>query len=196
VHNKTPYELLTGNKPNVSYFRVFGCKCFVKNKKERLGKFESRTIKGNFVGYADDSHTYRFYNKSTGNVEVSSNMVFEEFNGSQEEQVVSSDIGDEKSSQVIKYMGLGISYHVKTIQAKTIQMKKIQGQLKWSLAQSKLNHHHHHKWNKTLKRRRKPKNNHQALNLLSKTKERIKDLPLLKIKLKKMVITKTSHNKN
>ena len=27
--NKTPYELLTGNKPNVSYFRVFGCKCHV-----------------------------------------------------------------------------------------------------------------------------------------------------------------------
>ena len=26
--NKTPYEILTGNKPNVSYFSVFGCKCF------------------------------------------------------------------------------------------------------------------------------------------------------------------------
>jgi transposase InsO family protein len=35
LHDKTPYELLTGNKPNLSYFRVFGCKCFVKNKKER-----------------------------------------------------------------------------------------------------------------------------------------------------------------
>jgi hypothetical protein len=23
----TPYEILTGNKPNVSYFRVFGRKC-------------------------------------------------------------------------------------------------------------------------------------------------------------------------
>jgi transposase InsO family protein len=46
VYNKTPYELLTGNKPNVSYFHVFGCKCFIKNKKERLGKFESRSIEG------------------------------------------------------------------------------------------------------------------------------------------------------
>ena len=25
--NKTPYEILTGNKPNLKYFRVFGCKC-------------------------------------------------------------------------------------------------------------------------------------------------------------------------
>jgi transposase InsO family protein len=26
---KTSYELLTGNKPNVSYFRVFGSKCYI-----------------------------------------------------------------------------------------------------------------------------------------------------------------------
>jgi hypothetical protein len=91
VYNKTPYELLTGNKPNVSYFRVFGCKCLIKNKKERLGKFESRSIEGIFVGYADDSHAFRYYNKSSGCVEVSCDVVFEEFNVSQEEQVVPSD---------------------------------------------------------------------------------------------------------
>jgi transposase InsO family protein len=28
LHNKTPYELITGNKPNVMYFRVFVCKLF------------------------------------------------------------------------------------------------------------------------------------------------------------------------
>jgi transposase InsO family protein len=26
---KTPYELLTSNKPNISYFRAFGSKCYV-----------------------------------------------------------------------------------------------------------------------------------------------------------------------
>jgi hypothetical protein len=26
--NKTPYEILSGNKPNIKYFWVFGCKCF------------------------------------------------------------------------------------------------------------------------------------------------------------------------
>ncbi|KAK1678745.1 hypothetical protein QYE76_039593, partial [Lolium multiflorum] len=30
--NKTPYEILTENKPNISYFKVFGCKCFYKIK--------------------------------------------------------------------------------------------------------------------------------------------------------------------
>ena len=27
--NKTPYELWKDRKPNIGYFKVFGCKCFV-----------------------------------------------------------------------------------------------------------------------------------------------------------------------
>ncbi|KAG8633954.1 hypothetical protein MANES_18G143201v8 [Manihot esculenta] len=41
--NKTPYELWNGRKPRVSYFRVFGCKCFILNNKDNLGKFDSKT---------------------------------------------------------------------------------------------------------------------------------------------------------
>jgi transposase InsO family protein len=33
ILKKTSYELLTGKKPNVSYFRVFGSKCFILNKR-------------------------------------------------------------------------------------------------------------------------------------------------------------------
>ncbi|KAK1632735.1 hypothetical protein QYE76_007050 [Lolium multiflorum] len=86
LHNKTPYELLTGNKPNVMYIRVFGCKCLVKNNKGKLGKFETRTIEGIFVGYAENSHAYRYYNRSSGTIEVSCDVVFLEDNGSQVEQ--------------------------------------------------------------------------------------------------------------
>lgn len=40
---KTPYELYKGRKPNISYFRVFGCKCFVLNNgKEHLRKFDPK----------------------------------------------------------------------------------------------------------------------------------------------------------
>ena len=57
--NKTPYEILTGNKPNISYFKVFGCKCFYLIKGVRLSKFESKALEGIFVGYGLESHTYR-----------------------------------------------------------------------------------------------------------------------------------------
>ena len=43
---KTSYELLTGNKPKVSYFRVFGCKCFILNKKPKTSKFAPKVDEG------------------------------------------------------------------------------------------------------------------------------------------------------
>jgi transposase InsO family protein len=36
---KTPYELLNGNKPNLSNFRVFGSKCYVLLKRPKSSKF-------------------------------------------------------------------------------------------------------------------------------------------------------------
>ena len=100
-------QLLTGNKPNVKYFRVFGCKCFILNKRERLGKFQSKTIEGIFVGYGSNSHAYRVYNKSNGCVVETCDVVFDEFNGSHGEQVDLSDVGEEDSSQDILTMGVG-----------------------------------------------------------------------------------------
>jgi transposase InsO family protein len=41
---KTSYELLTGNKPNVSYFRVFGSKCYILVKKGRHSKFAPKAV--------------------------------------------------------------------------------------------------------------------------------------------------------
>jgi transposase InsO family protein len=41
ILKKTSYELLTGKKPNVSYFRVFGSKCFILIKRGRKSKFVS-----------------------------------------------------------------------------------------------------------------------------------------------------------
>ncbi|KAK1614490.1 hypothetical protein QYE76_020007, partial [Lolium multiflorum] len=114
LHNKTPYELLTGNKPNVMYFRVFGCKCLVKNNKGKLGKFETRTIEGIFVGYAENSHAYRYYNRSTGTIEVSCDVEFLEDNGFQVEQVVPCVAGnDHDPSSAIKHMGIG---HIRPIE--------------------------------------------------------------------------------
>ncbi|KAK1684352.1 hypothetical protein QYE76_045200 [Lolium multiflorum] len=58
------------------------------NNKGKLGKFETRTIEGIFVGYAENSHAYRYYNRSSGTIEVSCDVAFLEDNGSQVEQVV------------------------------------------------------------------------------------------------------------
>jgi transposase InsO family protein len=52
---KTSYELLAGKKSNVSYFRVFGSKCFILVKIGRNSKFAPKAVEGFLLGY--DSNT-------------------------------------------------------------------------------------------------------------------------------------------
>jgi hypothetical protein len=47
VHKKkTCYELMHDLTPKVSYFHVFGCKCFILEKGKKLDKFEARSVDG------------------------------------------------------------------------------------------------------------------------------------------------------
>ena len=62
---KTPYELWNEVKPTLHYFYVFGCKCFILNTKDNLGKFDSKTYDGIFLGYSSSSKAYRVLNKDT-----------------------------------------------------------------------------------------------------------------------------------
>jgi IS30 family transposase len=56
VHKKkTCYELMHGRTPKVSHFHVFGCKCFILKKGNKLDKFEARSVDGIFFGYASHS---------------------------------------------------------------------------------------------------------------------------------------------
>ena len=106
---KTSYELLTGNKPNVSYFRVFGSKCYILVKKGRNSKFAPKAVEGFLLGYDSNTKAYRVFNKSSGLVEVSSDVVFDETNGSPREQVVDCDDVDEEDvpTAAIRTMAIG-----------------------------------------------------------------------------------------
>ena len=47
--DKTPYELWKKTKPNISYFEVFGSKCFILNTKDNLGKLMQNLMLGYFL---------------------------------------------------------------------------------------------------------------------------------------------------
>jgi transposase InsO family protein len=79
---KTPYEFLTGNKPNVSYVRVFGSKCYVLIKRPQFSKFAPKVYEGFMLGYDSNSHAYRVFNKDFGCVKTMCDVVFDETNGS------------------------------------------------------------------------------------------------------------------
>jgi hypothetical protein len=105
---KTSYELLTSNKPKVSYFRVFGCKCFIFNKKPKTSKFAPKVDEGFLLGYGSNEHAYYVFNKTSGRVEITVDVTFDESNGSQVEQVDSSVVGKEDPPcEVIKQLAIG-----------------------------------------------------------------------------------------
>ncbi|KAJ9544088.1 hypothetical protein OSB04_023795 [Centaurea solstitialis] len=76
---KTPYHLLFGRIPNIDYFKVFGCPCFVLNETENRGKFGPKSDEMIFVGYSDCSIAYRVFNKKSRVVYESVNVRFDPF---------------------------------------------------------------------------------------------------------------------
>jgi hypothetical protein len=108
IMKKTAYELLIGNKPKVHYFRVFGCKCFILNKKSKSSKFTPKVDEGFLLGYGTNKHGYHVFNKTTGQVEIAIDVTFDETDGSQKEQVNVDIVGkEEPSSQVIMKLTTG-----------------------------------------------------------------------------------------
>nr|GFB03958.1 ribonuclease H-like domain-containing protein [Tanacetum cinerariifolium] len=57
LHNKTPYELLSGKIPNIRHLKPFGCQVTILNTSNHLGKFKGKANDGFLVGYAAHSYT-------------------------------------------------------------------------------------------------------------------------------------------
>jgi hypothetical protein len=75
---KTPYQLLYNKRPNIKFFHVFGCKCYVLNDREPIGKFDPKGDDAIFIGYAWDTVAYRVYIPRTKVVVVSTNVKFDD----------------------------------------------------------------------------------------------------------------------
>jgi transposase InsO family protein len=100
LHNllkKIYYEFLTGNKPNIYYFRVFRSKCYVLRKRSKSFKFAPKVYEGFLLGYDSNSCVYHVFNVTIGCVETTWDAVFHETNDSQNEQVDLNLIDDEKT---------------------------------------------------------------------------------------------------
>ncbi|KAL8104030.1 hypothetical protein AgCh_028308 [Apium graveolens] len=80
ILDKTPYELLKKKRPKISYFKIFGSKCFVLKTISNNGKFDAKFYEAIFLGYSINSKTYRVYNLSNHIVEKSIDVTFQEPN--------------------------------------------------------------------------------------------------------------------
>nr|GFB16208.1 retrovirus-related Pol polyprotein from transposon TNT 1-94 [Tanacetum cinerariifolium] len=65
-------------KPNIKFFRVFGCRCYLLNDYEDVGKVKAKGDIRVFVGYSKESAAFRIYNKRTRKIHESVNVNFDE----------------------------------------------------------------------------------------------------------------------
>jgi hypothetical protein len=105
---KTSSELLTGNKPNISYFQVFESKWYVLHKRSKSSKFAPKVYEGFLLVYDSNSYTYHVFNMTTGCVETTCDAIFDEINGSQKEQVDFDLVDDEDAPcDALQRMAIG-----------------------------------------------------------------------------------------
>nr|GEY85845.1 retrovirus-related Pol polyprotein from transposon TNT 1-94 [Tanacetum cinerariifolium] len=65
-------------KPNIKFFRVFECRCYLLNDYEDVGKLKAKGDIRVFVGYSKEYVAFRIYNKRTRKIHESVNVNFDE----------------------------------------------------------------------------------------------------------------------
>nr|GFB74653.1 retrovirus-related Pol polyprotein from transposon TNT 1-94 [Tanacetum cinerariifolium] len=112
--NKTPYELINGRKPDISFLHVFGALCYLKNDREDIGKLGAKGDIGFFIGYSVDSCAYRIYNRRTKKIMETMNVSFDELSAMAFEQRSSKPGLQSMTSGQIS-PGLDLTYDPSTI---------------------------------------------------------------------------------
>nr|GFC09146.1 retrovirus-related Pol polyprotein from transposon TNT 1-94 [Tanacetum cinerariifolium] len=112
--NKTPYELINGKKPDISFLHVFGALFYPKNDREDIGKLGAKGDIGFFIGYSADSCAYRIYNRRTKKIMETMNVSFDELSAMAFEQRSSKPGLQSMTSRQIS-SGLDLNYAPSTI---------------------------------------------------------------------------------
>uniref|UniRef100_A0A2N9FP23 Integrase catalytic domain-containing protein n=1 Tax=Fagus sylvatica TaxID=28930 RepID=A0A2N9FP23_FAGSY len=78
VKDMTPEEAWSGVKPNVDYFRVFGCIGHVHVSDSKRKKLDDKSFQCVLLGMSEESKAYRLYDPASKKIVVSRDVVFEE----------------------------------------------------------------------------------------------------------------------
>lgn len=89
---KTPYEAWFKKKLFVDYLRVFGCVAHVKIPSIKVTKLDDRSKQMVHLGRKPGTKAYRLYDPSTGKINVSRDVVFDEKQGWQWDELTSEDV--------------------------------------------------------------------------------------------------------
>jgi hypothetical protein len=87
---------------------VFGSKCYVLQRRSKSSKFAPKVYEGFLLGYESNSRAYRVFNKDSSCGETTCDTVFDETNGSEDEQVDLDLVDDEEAPcDALQRMAIG-----------------------------------------------------------------------------------------
>jgi hypothetical protein len=104
VHNRakinprlgvTPYEAITGEKPNCKHLKDFGCDVYYHIPKKNRGKFDEKMRLGIHLGYNEKENAYNIYDIASRKVIVSRDVKFFEGKYSGAQKLQAGDYGDD-----------------------------------------------------------------------------------------------------
>jgi hypothetical protein len=75
---KTPKEMFTGKKPEVSHLKIFGFPVFLHISKEKRTQLDPSRKKGIFVGYREISKSFKIYIPGYHHIEINRDVTFDE----------------------------------------------------------------------------------------------------------------------
>ena len=78
LHDVTPEEAWSGNKPDISRLRVFGSRAFVHVPEKQRTKLAAKSLTCTFLGYALNRRAYRLVHRPTKRFFESRDVVFDE----------------------------------------------------------------------------------------------------------------------
>ena len=110
--NITPHLIWKNSIPDVSYFRVFGCKCWYTIPRSKVQKLGPRGKVAIFVGYAETSKAFKLIDLETYEVVISRDVLFDEKSNVEFEsdlEIQNFDFSNEFEVDKNDLVGLGIT---------------------------------------------------------------------------------------
>ncbi|RVW51060.1 Retrovirus-related Pol polyprotein from transposon TNT 1-94 [Vitis vinifera] len=106
---KTPYELWTGRKPSLKHFHIWGCPAEARPYKPHEKKLDSKTVSSYFIGYAERSRGFKFYDPAIRSIfETGTATFFEdvEFGGKNQARNI---VFEEEERSIIAFDNVQVS---------------------------------------------------------------------------------------
>lgn len=97
---KTPFEMWTGRKPELSHMRIFGSEAMTHIPKEKRHKWDKKSEKMILVGYCESTKGYRVMNPKTHQIVKSRDVIFFENFQQSNEFIVSVQPTAEETSEM------------------------------------------------------------------------------------------------